>query len=164
VCDPRDRRFRGSPRYRHAGDLHFVIRNPRLPRMRPLPITVSTLWWSALTTLAFSYAAYVDVARGEGLPGVGILAVLFFLTCLILWLLRSYWHGQVWARTFVFIGVILKADFYLRQAAHFYHTEEHIAGFFFFVGVVDFVFSAYIFYWLITKESRRYFTSQTRTN
>ena len=132
--------------------------------MRPLPLIVSTLWWSALTILAFSYSAYVAVAIGEGLPGILVLAVLFSLTCSILWFLRSYWQGQDWTRTFVIVGLILKAIFYLRQVSYFHRTEHHMGGFFFAIRAADFIFSIYIFYWLMTKEARSYFTFRARTN
>ena len=147
-----------------ARPLHFSARNPRLPRMRPLPLIVSTLWWSALTVLALAYAAYVDVTLGEGLPGILILAVLLSLSCSVLWFLWFYWQGQDWTRTFVIVALILKAAFYLRQIGYFYRMEHHIGGFFFPVRTIDFVFSIYMFYWLMTKEARTYFTFKARTN
>lgn len=136
--------------------------NPRLRRMRPLPLIVSTLWWSGLTILAFAYATYVDVTMGEGLPGILILTVLLFLTCSILWFLRSYCQGQNWTRTFAIVGLVLKAVFYLRQASYFHRTEHHV-GFFWLVRAVDFILSICVFYWLMTKEARNYFTLRART-
>jgi hypothetical protein len=126
--------------------------------MRPLPLIVSTLWWSALTVLAFAYATYRDVTSGVGLAGTLVLAILFFLTCSVLWFLWSYWQGQDWTRTFVIVGLILKAVLCLLRISYFYR------GFFFPVRAVDLVFSAYIFYWLMTKEARSYFTFRARTN
>ena len=116
--------------------------------MRPLPLVLSTVWWSALTILAFAYATYVDVTLGEGLPGILILAVLFFLTCSVLWLLWSYWQGHDWTRTFVIVGLILKAALLLRQASYLYRTERHVGTFFFLFRAVDFIFSIYIFYFI----------------
>jgi hypothetical protein len=132
--------------------------------MRPLPLVVSTLWWSALTALAFAYATYVDIAVGEGLLGMLILAVLFSLTCSVLWFLWSYWQGQDWTRTFVIVGLVLKAALYLSQAFHYYRFPHDIERFSFWIRAVDFVFSAYIFYWLMTKEARSYFAFKARTN
>jgi hypothetical protein len=37
-------------------------------------------------------------------------------------------------------------------------------GFFFPVPAADLLFSIYIFYWLMTKEARSYFTFKARTN
>jgi hypothetical protein len=131
--------------------------------MRPLPVVVSTLWWSALTVLAFAYATYVDVTLGGGILGILILTVLFFLTCSVLWFLWSYWQGQDWTRTFVIVGLILKAAFYLRQASYFYRTTRCIGGFSPPVRAVDLIFSVYVFYWLMTKKARTYFTFKART-
>jgi hypothetical protein len=126
--------------------------------MRPWPLIASTLWWSALSILAFAYATYVDVTSGEGLSGIWILAILFFFTSSVLWFLWSYWRGQDWTRTFVIVGLILKAVFWLLKARYFYR------GFFFPVRAADLLFSIYIFYWLMTKEARSYFTFKARTN
>ena len=130
--------------------------------MRPFPVVVSTLRWSALTAVAFAYATYVDVTLGEGTPGLLILAVLFCLTCSVLWFLWSYSQGQDWTRTFVIVGLILKAVLYLRQALHYYRFPHDLERFSFYIRAIDFVFSAYIFYWLMTKEGRTYFTFKSR--
>jgi hypothetical protein len=126
--------------------------------MRPLPLIASTSWWSALTVLAFAYAAYVDVTSGIWLAGVPALAILFFLSCSVLWFLWSYWQGQDWTRTFVIIALILKAAAWPFAAAYLHR------GFFFSVRAADLIFSIYIFYWLMTKRARSYFTFKARTN
>jgi hypothetical protein len=130
--------------------------------MKPLPLVASTFWWSALTILAFAYSTYVAVSLGEGITGIVVLTVLFFLTCSILWFLWSYWQGHDWTRTFVIVGLILKALYYF--AGRFGHLAHSVQGVFSYVRIVDSVFSIYIFYWLFTKEARRYFTFQPRTN
>jgi len=126
--------------------------------MRPLPLIASTLWWSALAVGALAYATYVDVTSGLALVGAPVLAILFFLTCSVLWFLWSYWQGQDWTRTFVIVGLILKAALYLLQVNYFYR------GLFFPLRALDLIFGIYIFYWLMTKEARNYFTFKARTN
>ena len=126
--------------------------------MRPVPLIASTLWWSALTVFAFAYATCVDVTSGEGLSGIWVLAILFFLTCSILWFLWSYWQGQDWTKTFVIVGLIVKAVLWLLQASYLYR------GLFSPLRAADLIFSIYIFYWLMTKEARSYFTFRARTN
>jgi hypothetical protein len=132
--------------------------------MKPFPIVASTFWWSALTIFAFAYAAYISlvaVSLREGLILTAlILAALLFLTLSILWFLRSYWQGQDWTRTFVIIGLILKALYYLREAGPF--NGHAVGGFFSYMRVVDLVFSIYIFGWLLTKEARWFFAFSTQ--
>jgi hypothetical protein len=126
--------------------------------MRPWPLIASTSWRSALAVGAFAYATYVDVTSGLWLVGAPVLAILFFLTCSVLWFLWSYWQGQDWTRTFVIIALILKAVSWLIAVAYLYR------GFFFPVRAADLIFSIYIFYWLMTKEARSYSTFKARTN
>jgi hypothetical protein len=131
--------------------------------MRPVSLVASTLWWSVLTVFAFAYATYVDVTVGAGTLGMLVLVVLFFLSCSILWFLLSYWQGQDWTRTFVIVGLILKALYYLYQAGRA-HRFPHGFDSFLSLRFVDFVFSVYMLYWLMTKEARSYFTFKARTN
>jgi hypothetical protein len=136
--------------------------------MRPLPVVLSTLWWSTLTVIYFAYAArdafVPDFDSMEGKIAAGVLAILLFLTLSILWFLRSYWQGQDWTRTFVLVGLILKAAYYLRVAPHIrglgYESDSHL----FFIRVADFLFSIYIFFWLLTKPARRYFSFHAKVN
>jgi hypothetical protein len=136
--------------------------------MRPLPVVVSTLWWSALTVVYFAYAARaafaLDFDSMEGKIAAGVLAVLLFLTLSILWFLWSYWQGQDWTRTFVLVGLILKAAYYLRLAGHVRSPGYDFGGQLLFVRVADCLFSIYIFFWLLTKPARRYFSFHAKVN
>jgi hypothetical protein len=136
--------------------------------MKPFPLIASTIWWSVLTVAAFGYATYVAVTlvgSGEGgILEIGILPVLFFVSCSILWFLRSYWQGQEWTRDFVIIGLILKGVYYLYRLARVYHAPNGIGIVLFSLRIFDLLFSIYVFYWLWTKEARRYFTFQARTD
>jgi hypothetical protein len=149
-------------------NLHFGIRNPKLSRMRPVPLVVSSLWWGTLSVVAFAYATYIDLTlnrnSAEGKLGMGILAVLFFMTCALLWFLWSYWQGQEWTRAFVIVGLILKALYYLRQAGHIYRFPHGFEDLLLSLRVLDFVFSIYMLYWLMSKEARSYFALHARTN
>jgi hypothetical protein len=136
--------------------------------MRPLPLVLSTICWSAWTVIAFGYAAHVDLTfdrnSAEFKLGMGVLAVLFFLTCALLWFLWSYWQGQDWARTFVIVGLIIKFALYLHQAGHIHRLAHGFKGSLLAVRALDFIFSIYIFYWLMTKEARNYFKVKARTS
>ena len=136
--------------------------------MRPLPVVVSTFWWSALTVIYFASSARdafsLDFDSMEGKLALGVLAVLLFLIVSILWFLRSYWQGQDWTRTFVLVGLILKAVYFLREAAHLRGLGYDFGSYLFFVLVADFVFSIYIFFWLLTEPARHYFSFHAKTN
>lgn len=137
----------------------FAAGDAGLPRRKPLPLVASALWWAALSVFAFGYATYVDATLKDGIAGMGILAVLFFLTCSILWFLWSYWQGHEWTRDFVIIALAVEAAFFLYQASRFRRFAHGFKGFASGVHVVDFVLSVYIFCWLMTKEARVYFSS-----
>ncbi len=136
--------------------------------MRPLPVVLSTLWWSALTVIYFAYAAgdafVLDFESIEGKLAAGVLAVLLFLAVSILWFLWSYWQGQDWTRTFVLVGLILKAVYYLRGAPHVRSLGYDFGSYLLFIRVADFVISIYIFFWLLTKPGRRYFRFHAKVN
>lgn len=133
--------------------------------MRPMPVVLSTLWWSALTVIYFGYAAFaLDFDSMEGKLATAVLAVLLFLTLSILWFLWSYWQGEDWTRTFVLIGLILKAAYYLRYAGHLRSFEYDLDSYLLYLRVADFLFSIYIFFWLLTKPARRYFSFHAKVN
>lgn len=155
--------------------LHSEDGNPRLPGMRPLLIVVSTCWWSALTLFAFAYAAYatyfafsldqISPEVGLGLGALlGALAVSLFLACAILWFLWSYWQGQGWTRDSVMIVLAVNAAFFLREVGHIHRFAHGFEGFLVCVRTINFVFGVYVFYWLTTKEARRYFAFHPKTN
>jgi hypothetical protein len=131
-----------------------------------MAISVSALWWGGLTACYFFHYAYLIVALGfseEGwlLPGITA-GALFLLTGSILWFLWSYWQGQDWTRTFVIVGLVLKVTCVL-YLGHLNHFAYNVRGFGFRIAAADFVFSIYIFYRLMTKDARRYFTFQAKT-
>jgi hypothetical protein len=133
-----------------------------------LPVVLSALWWSSLTVIYFAYAARDAFALNfdsiEGKLAAVVLAVLLFLAVSILWFLWSYWQGQDWTRTFVLIGLILKAGYYLRGAPHFRNLGYDFGSYLLFIRVADFVFSIYIFFWLLRKPARRYFSFHAKVH
>ena len=136
--------------------------------MRPLPVVVSTLWWSALTVIYFAYVAHeafaLDFDSMEGKLAAVVLAVLLFLTLSILWFLWSYWQGQDWTRTFVLVGLILKTVYYLRPAGHLRSLGYEVGSHLLIIRVADVLFNIYIFFWLLTKPARRYFSFHAKVN
>ena len=89
-----------------------------------------------------------------------VLAVLFFVSCALLWFLCSYWQGQDWTRILVMIGLVVKLGWYMVSAYHLRHIPHSQGGkFLFSARVVDMLFSAYIFFWLLTKEARHCFSA-----
>jgi hypothetical protein len=134
--------------------------------MRPVALTVSALWWGGLTAFYLLRGAYIAVVlgfSGEGwlLAGPSA-AALLLLSVSIFWFLWSYWQGQDWTRTFVIVGLMLKVMYmlYLGQLHHFAYNVRSLP---FLIAAADFVLSVYIFYWLMTKDARRYFTFRAKT-
>jgi len=136
--------------------------------MRPVAVNVSTLWWGGLTVTYLLYGVYIAVAfalSGEGWLLLGVsAAALFFLTGSILWFLWSYWQGQDWTRTFVIVGLVLKL-IYVLYLGHLHHFAfaYNLRSMPFLIAAADVVLSVYIFYWLMTKDARRYFTFRAGT-
>jgi hypothetical protein len=126
-----------------------------------MPVIASTLWWSILIIAPFAYGVFVTLhaSSGEGTYfDLAILAMTFFLTCAVLWTLWSYLQGQDWTRTLVLVVLGVKIAYALFRAYHVRHfprTWQTRA--IFTVRVGDLLFSIYMFFWLLTKEARRYF-------
>jgi hypothetical protein len=131
---------------------------------KPFPLIASTLWWSTLTVIAFVYATYInfhlDHSGEEKIFDIMIEGIGFLVTCALLWLLWSYWQGQDWTRTLVMVGLVVKLGWYTVSAYHLRQLPHSMGGkFLFSVRIVDIIFSAYIFFWLLSKEARDYFRS-----
>jgi hypothetical protein len=129
---------------------------------KPFPLIASTLWWIMQTTAGLVYATYIDFHLGhtgeEKNVDLAVLALLFFVTCALLWFLWSYWQGHDWTRTLVMIGLVVKLGYYGVSLYHLRHFPYNLGRqVLFSVRIVDMFFSAYIFTWLLTKEARHYF-------
>lgn len=125
---------------------------------KPLPLIASAGWWAVQTISAFIYATYVNFRVGNSPLGMAILTVLLFLTFALLWFLWAYWQGQDWTRILVISGLVLKVAyqiFSLLQVRHLPRSTMSQALFWIRIG--DMIFSAYVLFWLFTKEARSYF-------
>jgi hypothetical protein len=128
--------------------------------MRPLPVVVSALWWAVTTVAVFFYEASLALRLTDGAsPFIrfGVLAVPLFVSFAILLSLWSYWQGYYWTRGFAIVILLAKVALNIRFLVHLHAFALDGAGILVLARLLDFLFSIYIAYWLMTKEAKRYF-------